>query len=131
MPKDNPKLNIHKKVRRIESCGFDSRIKVEVDADNRFYKSIEGSLYSKNGKKVHHLCANEDGDIKVAEGTVTIDEIFLDEEVNALYLPKSIKAKNGASFIENNRNMINKALVPEELKRYLKFSEEYVGIVYY
>ncbi len=104
---------------------------MEVDADNRFYKSIEGSLYSKNGKKVHHLCANEDGDIKVAEGAVTIDEIFLDEVVNALYLPKSIKAKNGASFIENNRNMINKALVPEELKRYLKFSEEYVGIVYY
>lgn len=104
---------------------------MEVDADNRFYKSIEGSLYSKNGKKVHHLCANEGGDIKVAEGAVTIDEIFLDEAVNALYLPKSIKAKNGASFIENNRNMINKALVPEELKRYLKFSEEYVGIVYY
>lgn len=125
------KLNIHNKVRRIEPCGLDSRIMVEVDEANRFYKSIEGSLYSKNGKKVHHLCANEEGDIKVAEGSVTIDEIFLDEAVNALYLPKSIKPRNGATFIKNNWNMFKKALVPEELKQYLKSYEKDIAILYY
>ena len=125
------RLYISKKVRKIESCQFDSRTRIEVESDNKAYKSIAGSLYSKNGKIAYHLCQDEEGNIKVAEGTETIKEIFFSEKVKGLYLPNSVKKRSAITLIENNWDMCGRALVPEELRKYLKSYEKRMGIAYY
>lgn len=125
------RLNISKKVRTIEMCEFGTQIHIEVDADNKSYKSINGSLYSKNGKTVYHLTPDEKGNIQIAEGAVSIKDIYLTEEIEALYLPKSIKPRNGSSFIKKNYNMCKRVVVPNELKKYLKSYEKDIGIMYY
>ncbi len=127
------RLNISKNVRTIETCECDSRIRIEVDADNKRYKSIDGSLYSKNGKIVYHLHTNEEGTVKIAEGTETIKvrDLMFEKKVKSLYIPNSVKPKNGAYLIKNNFDMIEQALVPKELKKYLKSTEEWGKITYY
>lgn len=55
------RLNISSNLRKMEKCKFDSRIRIEVDANNKALKSVDGSVYSKNGKKAYHLFTSEEG----------------------------------------------------------------------
>lgn len=129
------RLNISKNVRTIESCEFNNRTRIEVDADNKRFKSIDGSLYSKNGKILYNIYINEEGNIKIAEGTETIkhsfEDIWLDEKVKEVYIPNSIKPRTGVWVVSCTCEMCERAIVPKELKRYLKFAEKYTEIVYY
>ena len=102
-----------------------------MDVDNKKYKSVDGSLYSKDGKTVYHLCKNEKGEIKIEKGTVTIKEISFSEKVEALYLSDSVTKRSGERLMINNVSKCKRAAVPKKFEKSLKYLEKYMGIIFY
>lgn len=47
--------------------------KIEIDSDNQFFKSVDGSLYSKNGETLLGCPKGHQGKLVIADGTKTVN----------------------------------------------------------
>lgn len=76
--------------------------RIEVDAANQNYQSVEGVLYTKG---LTHLATypqakNAGGHYTVSEGTTTIDEgAFSSAQITSLALPSSLRHVNRGAFV--------------------------------
>ncbi len=97
----NFKATIHKDTKLIDlycsfvSYGFDVDLNISeifVPKDSKYFKSIDGNLYSKDGKTlVKYAPAKADEAFSVPEGVERIGEYaFCDSSVRSVYLPDSV-----------------------------------------
>ena len=64
---------------------------IEVDEQNQYVKSIDGVLYSKDGKKLLLVPANyNETEFVVPEGVETIDYVALNDKITTITLAKSL-----------------------------------------
>ncbi|MBQ7257423.1 MAG: leucine-rich repeat protein [Abditibacteriota bacterium] len=91
------KIIIHKDVNEIDYGAFEDSHSLEeiiVDEDNKHYKSVDGVLYTKDGKKLITYPFNKpDTEFTVPEGVEEICQTaFRDNEyLSDLILPNSLK----------------------------------------
>ena len=84
---------------------------IDVDAENPNYKSIDGVLFSKDGKQLLTYCAgNERTEYTVPDGTEIIKEYAFDstKPLVTINIPSSVQTiENGAFFRTKNLKTIN------------------------
>ena len=72
---------------------------IEVDADNRYYKSIDGNLYSKDGKTlIQYSIGNTDASFKVPSGVTSIGNYAF----SCCYSLTSVEIGNSVTSIGNS-----------------------------
>ena len=129
------KLYLSSNILDIKECKFGCWVEIAVDANNTSYTSIDGSLYSKNGKILYHLFAFGSGKIKIAEGTIIIkNNESLVGDFDELYLPDSVKPLEGLyNLVTNFLNGDGVLVAPKSLKEYIEGCEIIVSneIIYY
>ncbi|MBQ8547742.1 MAG: hypothetical protein IJ427_04510 [Lachnospiraceae bacterium] len=121
------KLYIHGNVTEIGLSSFFPKVWIEVDEKNAVYKSVNGSLYSKDGKILYHLCETGNEPIKIEEGTVQVHvpdfykvRFGTHEE---LYIPSTIEPTKDLVTLFSI-NTIDKFIVPEKLRDFIKKLEK-------
>ena len=125
-------LNIPKNVIEIGKCIFDEKTNIRVNNGNTAYKSVRGSLYSRDGKILYHICVPKSMSIKIEEGTVLIKENFLDGYYDKLFLPSTISTLEGFEYITDEKIATYEVVkAPKRLKKYLKKLEDYSEVYYY
>lgn len=95
------KLNINKNIIHIGEMSFYEETKIVVNRENTAYKSVKGSLYSKDGKILHHIFAEPGGRIKIEEGTIWINIQFLDGYYEEMYIPNTLKILEKLSLLDD------------------------------
>ena len=91
------KKYISESVVEIEHCDFYYETQIDVDKRNVSYKSVDGSLYSKNGKILYHIAKR--WEIKIEEGTVLLKDIYLEGTYKELYLPRTLQFNDNVEAI--------------------------------
>lgn len=125
-------LHISQDVIEIKNCQFWGFTRIEVDTENTMYRSINSSLYSKDGKIAYHLFAHRSGNVKIEEGTVLVKEMYLTGDFDELYLPESLKPMDGLkALLEDIRGGYEQIVAPKSLKDYLGAFEGVYEIIYY
>lgn len=72
---------------------------VFVDEANPVYKSIDGILYSKDGRKLLHCPCGRTGTVGVEEGVTTLDHTFFCcEKLEKVLIPASVEEVGEATF---------------------------------
>ena len=82
---------------------------VEVAEGNQTFASIDGNLYSKDGKKFLRLCVSTDNiSLTIPEGVVEIDDyaFYSCQQLTDINLPKSLTSIGEYSFLDCN-NLTN------------------------
>lgn len=75
--------------------------KIEVDIHNQDFKSIDGILYSKDGKILLKCPVKKTGDIVIPEGTEEIMEnAFFQSKIKSVKLPDSMKKIGAYAFYQ-------------------------------
>lgn len=75
--------------------------KIEVDIHNQDFKSIDGILYSKDGKILLKCPVKKTGDIVIPEGTEEIMEnAFFQSKIKSVKLPASMKKIGSYAFCQ-------------------------------
>ena len=126
------KLSISKKLVLIGQNSFNRDTKFVVNKDNEMYKSLRGSLYSKDGKTLYYMYGEQYKDIKVEEGTVLIKEQWEEGDYGTLYLPKSLKYIEKSYMLFDEYSVwFDEIMAPKEIKKQLKEYEKDFIITYY
>ena len=126
------KLHISSNVVEIRNCQFLGKMRMEVDAENTAYKSVNGSLYSKDGKIAHHLFAHGSGKVRIEEGTLIVKEMYLIGDFEELYLPSSLKPIDGfIPLLADIQGSYEQIVAPEVLKEYLEVFKNTYEMIYY
>lgn len=100
------KLSIHKNVVEIEPCQFVCGTMIEVDSENTAYQSQDGSLYSKDGKTVYHVCCDEN--------------IIFTEDISRECLEVSMEILKPENVVEEETEVASKASkVYTEMNNYI------------
>ena len=74
-----------------EAC--DSLVSIEVDEENPYYKSIDGNLYTKNGKYlVRYASGKTDGRFVIPDGVTRIVEgaLYGCKSLKSIFIPKTV-----------------------------------------
>lgn len=125
------KLNISANVVEIGNMELTENTFISVSEQNISYKGIRGSLYSKDGKILHHIFVPKNKIIIIEEGTVLINKINLKGRYKELVLPHSIKpAGDFYSLFDSHSTMFDLIRAPKELRKYLKKYEDISNIQY-
>mgnify|MGYP003304253178 CR=1 FL=1 len=126
-------LYISKNVVEIEECPFGNWIKMEVDPENATYKSIEGALYSIDGKIAYHLYAYGSEKVKIEEGTVIIKEVLWKGAFDELYLPGTVKyTKDWEKIRWFYQDIFKSIRSPQGLKPYFdNWKKNKIDMIYY
>lgn len=75
--------------------------KIEVDINNQDFKSIDGILYSKDGKILLKCPVKKTGDIVIPEGTEEVMEnAFFQSKIESVKLPDSMKKIGEYAFCQ-------------------------------
>lgn len=75
--------------------------KIEVDINNQDFKSIDGILYSKDGKILLKCPVKKTGDIVIPEGTEEVMEnAFFQSKIKSVKLPDSMKKIGSYAFCQ-------------------------------
>ena len=78
---------------------FKNTYRIEVDADNQRYKSIDGILYSKDGKKLLKCPAKKTGEVIIPNGVIEIcAHAFGNSEIESVIFPDSLKVIGSYAF---------------------------------
>lgn len=79
---------------------FHSLTKITVSSENKFYKSIDGILYTKDGKTLIFCPAAKDGKLRIPEGTEYIGAyaFFRNCGITNLYFPDSLRYIGNQAF---------------------------------
>lgn len=126
------KLGIAKKLVHIGQNKFNRDTKFVVNKENEMYKSLYGSLYSKDGKTLYYMYGEQYNDIKVEEGTILIKEQWEEGDYGTLYLPKSLKyIEKSYMLFDEHMVWFDKIMAPKEIKKQLKQYEKDFNITYY
>ena len=130
------KLFISKNVIQIEGIDsylpiFDCKTKIEVDPENTRYKSVNGSLYSKDGKIVYHLYDDGSGEVNIEEGTIFVSFCGKIENLEELYLPDSLKVNDKLEELLKKAEWETCIKVSERLKSFMAKYEDKCRIIYY
>lgn len=128
------KLWIPENVVEIERCDFYYETQIDVDKRNVSYKSVDGSLYSKNGKILYHIAKR--WEIKIEEGTVLLKDIFLEGTYKELYLPRTLQFNDNVESsiilgIEQYELEFYAIQVPKHLRKYFERIEDLATVYYY
>ena len=89
---------------------------VFVHEDNKIYSSIDGNLYSKDGKKFLRLCVSaENITLTLPEGVVEIADgaAYCSESLTAIHLPKSLTSIGNSAF--SSCNNLTAITIPENV----------------
>lgn len=101
------RVTIPSSVEKIGYCSFNvlKSIKaIEVDENNQHYKSIEGSLYTKDGKILITYCAEKHGEhFDIPEGVTEIGGFAFSENqtVKSVTAPSSLITIGGCAFFSS------------------------------
>lgn len=94
-----------------------------MDENNAVYKSVDGSLYSKDGKVLYHLYTKGEGVVRIEEGTVQVtipksygSFIWTHSE---LYLPETIEPM-GDLVVLLGMDKFKKFIIPEKLRSFIE-----------
>lgn len=96
--------------------GADKMVRIDVDADNEVYKSVNGLLYSKDGS-IFHFCPRALREAEVQEGVTTIDDyaFFMCFKLEKVKLPSTLKTVKSNAFHYDEE--ITEMVLPEGLER--------------
>jgi len=88
-----------------------------VAEKNEHYKSVDGSLYSKDGKEILHCYPNTGEEFAIPEGVETIgDGCFAEENLTKVYIPGSVKCIKKYSFVKVKLQELHiRVLDPEQM----------------
>lgn len=126
------RLNIKKNVIQIGRCDWQQDTEINISKQNSSYKSVKGSLYSKDGKILYSLFAPQGCKIKIEEGTILIENILIEGCFDELFLPNTIKFINGIPMIlDEHITYYDLIRAPKRLRKYLKKQENYFEVIYY
>lgn len=126
------KVGISKKLVHIGQNRFKRETRFVVNRENEMYKSVRGSLYSKDGKILYYMHGKQYDDIKVEEGTVLIKEQWEEGDYGTLYLPKSLKYIEKSYMLFDEYSVwFDEIMAPKEIKKQLKEYEKDFKITYY
>lgn len=131
LPNMLEQLIITKNVIDIQNSLFHSSIEIIVDEENSAFKSVNGSLYSKDGKILYSLYIDENGKAIVEEGTIIISEKQNMLSCEELYIASTVKIIGSIDNIFFNGD-IEHCVVPRALKECLnKYDTDFMDITYY
>lgn len=110
------RLEIPSSVKKIGLYTFsncENLVSIEVDENNKFYKSIDGNLYSKNGKTlIQYALGKTDMNFDIPEGVTEIkDAAFRECELIRVVFSKSV-TKIGENAFENCKRLTS-AIFPD------------------
>lgn len=110
---------IHKNVTRLSGGQFntfDKLLKFTVDEENPFFKSVDGVLFSKDGKTLCKYPAGKEGPVyRVPEGVKIIgDSAFANSTLNEIILPDSVTVLDDYAFGECSK--LENFVLPSGLK---------------
>ena len=126
------KIIISKNVIDIDKCKDLINRFVEVDSQNTRYKSIQGSLYSKDGKIAYYLYDHGNGRFRIEEGTVILKKVDLPAYVEELYFPTTLEPIDGLEYVLNDSYIKHmKIKAPKRLEKYLVVDEDRIEVEYY
>lgn len=78
---------------------FKNTYRIGVDADNQRYKSIDGILYSRDGKKLLKCPAKKTGEVIIPNGVIEIcAHAFGNSEIESVIFPDSLKVIGSYAF---------------------------------
>ena len=74
---------------------------IEVDIDNPYYQSIDGNLYSKDGKKfIQYATGKTESYFVIPDGVEIISNSFSDSALETIYFPDSVKTIDHMPFFQ-------------------------------
>ncbi len=96
--------------------GADQMTRIDVDVNNKIYKSVDGLLYSKDGS-IFYFCPRALKEVKVDEGVTTIDDyaFFMCFKLEKVKLPSTLKTVKSNAFHYDEE--ISEMILPEGLER--------------
>lgn len=102
-------LNISDKVEKIGKIVFPYNsypfpsLEINVDPENKYYKSMDGTLYTKNGDTLIHYAQREEvTHFEVPEGVITIEDFaFAHSNLESVILPDSLRVIGEYAFHMN------------------------------
>ena len=109
------KLTIPKSVVWVGDIDFQTETKIVVSKENPRYKSVRGCLYSKDGSVLYHIYVEQYGKIKIEEGTVLLENNFIDGYYEELYIPSTLKIAE--ELVRFDLACIDCIKAPKKLKR--------------
>lgn len=85
---------------QLTSGFFNSLAKITVLPENKFYKSIDGILYTKDGKTLIFCPVAKDGELRIPEGTEYIGAyaFFRNHGITNLHFPDSLRYIGDQAF---------------------------------
>ena len=110
------RIEIPSSVKKIGVYTFakcENLVSIEVDENNKFYKSIYGNLYSKNGKTlIRYALGKTDMNFDIPEGVIEIkDNAFSECNLISVVLPKSVTKIGYEAFKGCKR--LTSVIIPE------------------
>jgi len=103
---------------------FEKLNNIYVSKDNKLLKSVEGVLFSKDGKKIIFYPSNRRGTYKVPKGTRIINRCtFLESNLRKIVLPPSVKTIDDKAF--SNCTKLKKIVLPSGVKKLGAWSFNY------
>ena len=90
--------------------------RIDVDVNNKIYKSVDGLLYSKDGS-IFYFCPRALKEVKVDEGVTTINDyaFFMCFKLEKVKLPSTLKTVKSNAFHYDEE--ISEMILPEGLER--------------
>lgn len=125
------KLTITKNLIDIRGAYFSAGTEIIVDEENTAFKSVNGSLYSKDGKILYSLNIDENGKATIEEGTIIVSDYFDMGSCEELYIASTVK------LIDNVEKLlltgdIEHCIVPKNLKKMFdEYKNSRIDIKYY
>lgn len=85
---------------RDEFDGCNSLTSIKVDSQNKIYKSVDGVLYSKDGKELYRVPAGRKGTFTIPKGVTKIDGAFTYcRKITKIVIPASVTSIANYGFI--------------------------------
>ena len=113
-------VKIPSSVKKIGEYPFgncDSIINIEVDKNNEYYKSIDGNLYSKDGKTMIQYAKGKQETSFIIPDTVTVIEMaaFLDcDSLKSITIPDTVTEIRGQAFL--NCSSLTNAIIGNSVR---------------